>query len=76
MSLNGKEEEFGYFINNNNIDIALVMENMVKSKYKSKLCKLRCNSIRFSAYYCGWRCYRNKYTSKISYSSTNKFSRM
>jgi len=38
-SLNGKEEKFGYFINNNNIDIALVT-NMAKSEYKFKFCKL------------------------------------
>jgi len=34
MSLNGKQEEFGYFIknNNNNIDIALVTETWLNPK--------------------------------------------
>jgi len=31
-SLNGKEEEFGYFINNKNIDIALVTETWLNPK--------------------------------------------
>jgi len=47
-SLNGKEEEFGYFINNNNIDIVLVTETWLNPNTNINFVNydiIRCDSL-------------------------------
>jgi len=51
-SLNNKEEEFGYFINNNNVDVVLVTETWLKPNTNINFANydvIRCDSPRIIA---------------------------